>query len=167
MIRKPTLHRLAGLALMALATLALSSGAWAQGSKGELKNIRSFKFFVTGFSEYNKQCGLTPEVLRQAFTAPMTEAGLKVVQSSTAYWITLRVTSVPQGERNCVSYVDAATNQTTRYFNNATLAERVGTVQHWSGGRIIVSDIVEHAEVASEAFRALGRNLVATWRRDQ
>lgn len=147
--------------------LADSQPAAAQVARGELKNVRGFKFFMTDLSAKSQACGLDQAALQRAFTEPLNEAGLKITTTSTAYWITIRVTTLSYGERSCVSYVDANASQTTRYFNTATLSERVGKVQHWSDGKLLSSNEKEHPVIANNAFHAMGKSLVAAWRRDQ
>jgi hypothetical protein len=139
----------------------------AQSTEGELRDVKAFKIYVTGFNEASLACGLEPEAMKDAFLQPLRDAGPVMAEEANGYWIAIRATSVVRQEATCVTFVDASVLQSTRYFNQSTDSERVGKVLHWADAGLIVSDEAGHGDVVKNAYLDLGRRLAEVWRRDQ
>ena len=150
-----------------LAALCLCGVAAAQSPHGEFKNVKAFKVQTAGFSVAAASCGLVKEDVVAAFSEPLNAAGLPVVAKSSGYWLSLRVTTLIKEETTCITYVETAAYQTTRYFNTATREERVGKVLHWVDGGLFAAPHSSHPRVVLQGFRDLGEKLAAKWKSDQ
>ena len=163
MIRKAIL----AWAILVLASLLPSAESLAQSARGELKDVKAFKVKTAGFGEAATACGLDPAAAVTAFTSKLEGAGAKVVETSSGYWLLVRVTTVIRDDETCITYVETAVLQTTRYYNTATRSERVGNVEHWFDGGIVVSTRSSHSKVVLRGFRDLGAKLSQKWQSDQ
>ena len=141
--------------------------ARAQTGKNELEKVTAFKLKTAGFGPASAVCGLDATSAVEAFSAPLREAGVMILDSSSGYWISLRVTSLTLDSETCITYAETAVFQTTRYFNTATRSERVGTVRHWIDGGYFASSKETHAGVVLRGFHDLGSNLAQRWGDDQ
>lgn len=150
------------LSIAVLALFALPEAARA----GTLEKIRHVKVQVGKLDANHEACGLTRDAITEAFLAPVRKAGPTVTESS-AYFLFVRVTSVPYIEETCVSYADVALLLTERYFNPATGGEKTGLVRLWSAGSLHSSGTPEHAGASGRALGRLGDQVADAWRRDQ
>ena len=148
-------------------TVGLASAGLAQTGKGELQKVTSFKVQSAGFGKAATACGLEKQAAIDAFVAPIEEAGASIVDSSSGYWLSVRVATMFLDQELCITYVETAIFQTTRYFNTATLSERVGKVQHWVDGGLFTSGPEGHPRTVLRGFRDLGRRAAEVWVQDQ
>ena len=160
--------RVPALAILLVGLMALTGGsAQAQSGRAEFQGVGIFKIKTAGFGQAAEDCGLTPQAASDAFASALKSAGAQVLDRTTAYWLSLRVTTLIKDGELCVTYVETAANQTARYWNSATLTERVGNVQHWINGGLYASTPKQHRLVVNGGFRELGEKLAVRWRRDQ
>lgn len=155
------------LTVASVLTLGLASASQAQTGKGELEKVTSFKVQSAGFGSAAASCGIEKEAATETFSMPLRNAGAKIVDSSSGYWLSLRVTTLVLEQERCITYVETAIFQTTRYFNTATLSERVGNVQHWVDGGLFTSGKEAHARTVLRGFDDLGKRVAALWAQDQ
>ena len=162
------INRIQAMSVFVAGLVSLAGGAAeAQSSRAEFQGVGIFKIKTAGFGQAAEDCGLTPEAASEAFAEALRNTGAQVLDRSTTYWLSLRVTTLIKDGELCVTYVETAANQTTRYWNTATLTERVGTVQHWVDGGLYASTSKQHKVVVNGGFRQLGEKLATRWRRDQ
>jgi hypothetical protein len=147
--------------------VGLAPAGLAQTGKGELQKVTAFKVQSAGFGKAAAACGLEKQAAIDAFAAPLREAGAGIVESSSGYWISVRVSTMFLDQELCITYVETAIFQTTRYFNTATLSERVGKIQHWVDGGLFTSGPEGHPRTVLRGFRDLGRRAADTWAQDQ
>ena len=152
--------------LVGALAMAVAGDAVAESSRHELKNVKSYRFHVVNLNEASQRCGLSEAAMQEAFTEQMGQSGLEIVATS-GYWIYLRATTAVQGDRLCITYVDATVVQNTRYYNSATLSERSGQVEHWRDGSLMASDMDEHDSRIRNVLRQMGGRLVDFWQRTQ
>jgi len=153
----------------ALVTLCAApmGGAFGQTGVGEMKDVTAMMLQASGFGEAAGACGIDRGGAIEAFTGPLRTAGLEIVERSSGYWLSVRVTTIVWHDDTCVSNIEAGVFQTTRYTNTATLSERVGKVQHWIDGGLFVSSRAAHTAIVEGGFHDLGRRAADRWRQDQ
>ena len=158
----------------ALLASALVSAAAAQTETqpqprvigGPLAGINVVQMSVAPLSEAAKGCGLDANLILDSFKEPLAQKGI-IVQEAAHIWIQLKATSLRYDNDICISYIDAAAVQNTRYFDRKTEAERSGRVLLWSDGGLFVTGVSNHGVTTNIGWRDLARNFMRKWEMDQ
>jgi hypothetical protein len=153
--------------LVAVFSLSLSQHARAQTMDNALRGLDVVRLAIENLDEDSKACGITEDLVRNAFMFPASAAKFKVVHvgaSVSVFYInvlTLR-TNTPQ----CISSVTTD----LRTYQPVDLKQSNRTVFTivvlWNKGRVFVSNPNAHAEQVKTAIEGLTKEFVIEWNLD-
>ncbi len=133
---------------------------------GPLAGVEVMQLSVAPLSAASGRCGLQADLIRDSFQQPLVTDGI-TIQKAAHVRVILKASSVLYQETTCISNVEAAVVQTTRYLDRRTQTERAGQVLLWSQSRLFVSGQPDHVVVTNIGVRELARGFLQKWRRDQ
>lgn len=133
---------------------------------GPLAGVEVMQLSVAPLSLESARCGLQADLMRDSFQEPLATDGI-AIQKAAHVRVIMKASSVLYQETICISNIEAAVVQTTRYLDRRTQTERAGQVLLWSQSRLFVSGQPDHVVVTNIGVRELARDFLRKWRIDQ